>query len=353
MISIFKKEQFKVCMVPVPTGYPQSQTHAGVFYNDGIVYLTSSPFPVKNTSKCIAYLKACVRKITNGKFCKLIIGETYENPCLYTQVYHGATCEFKLMQAQPLMDQPTPYYGYPSFNSDPDIFVEDGYIYVLNRCVFRTKLTPGRHRDEYEIRLYLIKGAIDGDKFKLYEVILLKESNELSVSPCITKYGNRYLLMQLYTNCYNDGQSFNGLRYIEDNTIRGLQNTEQWNKIQVNSGVYLPWHMSLFENDGILYSIAACIKRGEPHKCYQMLGQFSSDLKEFHVYQTPLTDYNSYRGSAYVSEDGIIHLYSTTVNEKVPGGMSVDGREVIYASMNFNELIHKLKDNENSDFVYG
>jgi hypothetical protein len=47
-----------------------------------------------------------------------------------------------------------------------------------------------------------------------------------------------------------------------------------------------------------------------------------------------------------VREDGLFVLYSTTVYEKLKCSKSVDGRDVIMASMPFNDLLKQLRNNE-------
>lgn len=340
MNVVFSRKDFDLCHVPVPKGYPQSQTHVGVFPTNRMLLLTSSPFPAVKRSKIANYVRIALRKLSCGLLCNEQKAETYENPCLYKSD-DGIT--FGLMQSRPLMEVPDAYYGLPSFNSDPDIYVEGDKIYVLNRAIFRTKLTPGLHRDEYMIRLYLIKGELDKGRFKYISTNLLNESTELSVSPCICKYQGKYILMKLYTNCYNDGENFEGLRYVKSETICGLKNTDNWVTIKVEAGNYLPWHISVFRREERLYAIVACIERGIGHRCWQMFGEFNDDLTELFIYQTPLTDYKSYRGSAYVKESGEFVLYNTTVHEKIKGSKSVDGRDVIVAHMPFEELLSKLK----------
>lgn len=341
MNTIFSHSDFYLCNVPTPSGYPQSQTHAGVFSYNGRVYLSTSPFPCPKESKLKIYTKAILRKMTKGFLCPIVRGESFENPLIY--IKDNKKNSFCLMQLSPLMEQPDPYYGYPAFNSDPDLYIEDDTIYVINRAIFRTALTPGRNRDEYVIRYYLIKGLIDGEKFKYISTHLFYESNELSVSPCLTKYRGKYILSNLFTNCYNDGYNFKSLQCATFNNLEDIYQKLTWYKINVDISEFIIWHMSIFTYQDKLYTIAACIKRGEPHRCYQMFGEFDDDIKNLHIYKTPLTDYNSYRGSAYVSKDGIFHLYSTTVYEKITNGKSVDGREVIYTQMNFEDLIKKLK----------
>lgn len=341
MDAVFKKSDFQLCSVPVPEGYPQSQTHVGVALAGELVLLSSSPFPSIKSSKLRAYLHTALRKATGGLLFNGERAESFENPCIYSS---KDGISFRLMQSHPLMETPDAYYGLPAFNSDPDIFVEDDNIYILNRAIYRTKLTPGKHRDEYNIRIYLIDGQLDEGRFKYLSTQLVMETDELIVSPCLTSYRGNYIYTSLWTNCYNDGESFEGLRFLQSDSITGLFDKVQWHNVQVNTEKWIPWHMSLFTHDDRLYAIVACVERGKGgHRCWQMLGEYSDDLTSMKIYSTPLTDYKAYRGAAYVDKNGVFYLYSTTVHEKLIGSKSVDGRDVIMASIPFNELLKKLR----------
>lgn len=344
---IFKKDAFALCKVPVPKGYPQSQTHSGIALHSGKLYLTTSPFPNVKYPQLLAYARIVIRKLSLGLICKGIIGEKYENPLLLigdnTNV--DPPTDFALMQSKPLMDTPDPYYGFPAFNSDPDIFIEDNKINIINRSIFRTKICSGAILNKYVIRLYLITGSIDCSRFKFERNILFKEfDDKISISPCLTRYEDSYRLFRIETSSYLDGKSFDGIYVQSSQTIDGFMNNEEWIKIQVEEGDFLPWHMSVFSYEGHLYTIIACVRKGVRGRCWQMLGEFSRDLSTMHIYQTPLTDYKSYRGSAVVREDGEFILYNTTVHEKIKGGKSVDGREVIMAHMPFEKLLAELKE---------
>ena len=339
MEVVFKRSDFTICDVTVPKGYPQSQTHVGVARDGEKTILVSSPFPSVKYSKWCTYIRVALRKLSFGRLFKVVRGEYFENPCLYMS---GDGINFNLMQSRPLMETPDAYYGLPAFNSDPDLFVDNDTVYVLNRAIFRTKLTPGMHRDEYDIRIYLIKGVLDEGRFKFLSTNLLKETTDLIVSPCITKYHGEYIYTSLWTNCYNDGENFEGLRYLKASSIEALHDTEDWHEVSVNTDNWIPWHMSIFVHDNRLYSIVACVQRGIPNRCWQMIGVFNENLTEMKIFDMPLTDYHSYRGAAYVDSEGEFNLYNTTVHEKIKGGKSVDGREVLMAHIPFAELMEKL-----------
>lgn len=340
----FSKEQLILCDVPVPKGYPQSQTHSGVAVHDGRVYLTTSPFPGKKYSLNVSRMRKLLRKLSGGILCNPINGEAFENPCLYVGIGSDGSIptHFIPMTSKPLMNTPDSLFGFPAYNSDPDIYIEDGHFYIMNRIVYRTKVMKG-HYDSVTY-IYLIKGTEINEKFRLESVKLIKEWKEPFVSPCLTKYGDKYVFTYLESKSALDAKSFDGLYLQTIGSIDELSKNECYRKVKVNAGDLLPWHMSLFNYEGNLYSIIACVKNGDrSRKIWQMFGEFNSELTELTIYQTPLTDFNSYRGSAFVSESGRFVLYETTVWEKISGGKSVDGREVMMAQCDFSKLLSEIK----------
>lgn len=344
---IFKREDFLLCDVPVPKGYHQSQTHAGVAYNDGAFYLTTSPYPSYTTPLWLVYLQVVLRKVSFGYLCKPYIAEQWENPCLYVGNIHDNVYpnKFDLLQETPLMSTPEPVYGLPAYNSDPDLFVDDNLIHVLNRAVYRIALNNTSHTYDYVSRIYHIYGNIEHSRFKHQGTELLFETPRNMISPCLIKYQGDYIMTELETNSYNDGISFDGLYIAHTSSIDGFKREIDWEPVLVESQGYLPWHMSLFENDNHLYAIVACVKKGEKRRCWQMFGEFSEDLKKLHIYQMPLTDYNSYRSSALVL-NGQFLLYNTVVHERVKGSKAIDGRDVLIANSSFECLLDSLKEGE-------
>lgn len=341
---VFKRSDFVLCHVPVPEGYPQSQTHAGVgVLSNGQYVLTSSPFPAVKYNILIAYMRAGIRRLTKGKFFKHP-GEYYENPCIYVGDPTNASppSSFRLAQSTPLMNPVDPVFGYPSFNSDPDLYIEDDSIYILNRSIYRR---GGKYN--YFMRLFLINGRIENSFFLQNSTILFREGTDIVGSQCLIKFDGQYLMTDIMSNSYNDGVTWNGIRFIKGKRIEDLKSICDWNMVEVvNNGDFLPWHMSLFSCNNVLYTIIACVRKGMDHRCWQLLGEFSNDLSRLFIYQKPLTDYNSYRGAAIVCEDGNFILYNTTVGEKIKGGKSVDGREIVMAQMPFSELLDLLRKSE-------
>ena len=336
---VFNRTDFILCRVPVPKGYPQSQTHVGVgLFNNK--FLTSSPFPNYQRNKYLVYLLAIIKKLSFGYLNFLYRGEDFENPCLYIEEKRnekGIPINFKLIGKSPLMQKPIDKYGLGSYCSDPDLFIMGDEFHILNRTSVRKK-KDGSPKEKYETSVYLIQGTIDKDIFvKSGETVLFSEQD---ASPCLTYYNGEYVYFSLDTNSYNTGEECFAL-YLRrsDNPQKGWSPKEE---VTIVKNGYEPWHMSVFHNKDVLYAVIACVEKGKPGRCWSMLGKFSSDLSELFIYNTPLTDFNSYRSSAFVTEDDRFLLYNSVVNECIKGGASVDGREIVVASMDFENLLSRI-----------
>lgn len=341
MKSIFNKLDFVLCKVPVPKGYPQSQTHAGIAMLGDKYILTTSPYPNPKYPKWKIYFYAAIRKLSFHKINLFYCGENFENPCVYIGENTCIPTEFKLIQGCPLMNTPENKYGLGSYCSDPDIYVEDNHLFVINRTSIR-KSETGVPSCDYETSVYLISFDIEDGEVRNKSISKL--FNDQDASPCLSKIDGKYAFFSLDTNSYNTGEPCKALYMRTSSNLK-----DDWSAkktIVLDKGKYEPWHMSLFQYEGKLYAIVACIEAGIAHRCWSMLGEFSEDLSHLKIYKTPLTDYKSYRSAAIVREDGEFILYNTTVHEKIEGGKSVDGREVIMAHMPFNELLKKLRENE-------
>ena len=343
--SIFKKNDFTLCHVPVPKGYPQSQTHSGVALHDGLFYLTTSPYPSIRRNKFRAYLRAAINKLTFYKLLDNRASDSFENPCIYVGLQNGSNppTHFIPLTTNPLMGTPDSFYGLPSFNSDPDIYIENDDVFVLNRTVLRRPHHNGGFN--FDCRLFLIRGKLIDNKYRYMGTTILLDDVSCG-SPSLTKYGDGYIILSVSSSCYNSGLTAFSITKMQSKKIDGFNNDSAWEEIAVEVDGYTPWHLSVFSYQNAHYAIVACVKHGEKQRCWQMLGKFNEDLTGLKIYKTPLSDYNSYRGSACVTNEGLFILYNTTVHENVKGSKSVDGRDVIMASMPFNELLGTIISNE-------
>jgi len=344
---LFRREDFRLCEVPVPQGYPQSQTHSGIAFFKGDYYLTSSPYPNKHRTRWEMYYLIALRKLSFGLLNYVKDGEIYENPCLYRGVFFhkgDIPTKFEPIADNPLIKTPVSLNGLPAYNSDPDIYIENGVFYILNRTLFRTKkLSAGGY--ESKTCISILRGVLENGRFIINETKQVKEWNNPYTSPCLTRFNGKIVFCYMDSNSAIDSETFNGLFLQITDSVEDLTpDNKCFKKVKVNAGDMLPWHMSLFQTEGKLFTIIACVKRGDPtRKVWQMFGEFSTDLSELTIYSTPLTDFNSYRGSACVNDDGVFVLYSTTVWEKIKGSNSVDGRDIIVAHMPFTTLLNEIR----------
>lgn len=343
----FKKEDFILCDVPVPDGYPQSQTHAGIAVHNGKFYLTCSPYPLIKYSRLQIYAKLLLQKLSFGKLGQFIDADSYENPLLYEGIDNNGKPPFKfrLLHPAPLINKPQKIEGVQSYNSDPDIFVEGDTFYILNRTFHRSK-AASKHVAQKAL-ISLIEGNIHNGVFSINQIEEITNSEKLFLSPCITRYNNMYIYTHIESNSANDGKTFEGIYLTKGNSIDHLKKTTSFETIEIDINDLLPWHMSLFTHNDTLYTIITCARK----KCkiitmQQYLGRFDKGLSQLHIFKKPLVGLNSYRGAACVLSDESFVLYTTTVHENITGSESVDGRNILLAHMSFPELLKVLQDED-------
>lgn len=342
MTTIFEKKDFTLCYVPVPKGYPQSQTHCGVGECNGSVILTTTPYPNIKNSKTRICLYAILKKITFGLVNMLKKGEDYENPCIYVSHKNDEKykTKFQLVGNEPIVSKPKDLYGLGSYCSDPDLYIDGDIMRILYRTTIRKSRT-GNPNEDYETTIHLIEGHLQEESFNVVSNSVLFKGHD--ISPSLQRYKGNLIYIALKTNSYNTGEPCEQIFYRVQNEDKSWNNAQN---IKLISNMFEPWHMSLFQYDGVMYAIIACVRKGESHRCWQMLGEFSKDLSMLTIYQTPLTDYKSYRGAAYVDKTGEFLLYTSTVGENINGGESVDGREIMFAHVKFSELLSQIKNIE-------
>ena len=343
MEAIFTEKDLTICDVPVPSGYPQSQTHAGVATYKGRVYLTTSPFPQIKRGFVRTHWDGLLYRLTNGKLPKQH-GEIEENPMLYWgERGVDAPTRFTPYLGNPIVSLPPALFGYPAFNSDPDIFIENDDIYVINREYLRRIPSGTKHYvGDSRIRLDMVHFKATEESIEYQNANIFKESDENILSPCLTKWKGRYRLIYLDTFSYLYPDSECHL-FMESADIVDARYGER-KEIKIDSEGFMPWHLSVFWYDGRLYSIVACVKKGQPKRLFQMFGEFDEELSALRIFQRPLVDIRSYRGAAYVSESGEFLLYTTTDKYPLKGSLAVDGKDVVMGRMPFVKLLKEIKD---------
>ena len=341
MEPVFTEKDLKVCYVPVPKGYPQSQTHAGVAVHDGRVYLTTSPYPQIHYSRFVGHLRGLMRRISKGKLPRLH-GDIEENPMLYWgKKGEDAPTSFTPFMGNPIVTLPPSLFGQPAYNSDPDIYIEGDDIYVINREFLRKEPAHVKHYvGDSHVRLDMVrfKGTEDGAEY--VSATIFKESDENILSPCLTMIGDKYRLFYFDTFSYLYPEAECHLYMESDSKIDGRYGDKT--EIIIESQGFVPWHLSLFWYKGRLYSIVACVKKGQPKRLYQMLGLFDENFSKLKIFQRPLVDIRSYRGAAYVNNKGEFILYSTTDRYPLMGSISIDGKDVAMGKMEFDKLLNLM-----------
>lgn len=336
--AVFPVDSLHICNLKVPDGYPQSQTHAGIAYiKEGVCgyqyWLVTSPYP----------------NVKSGE------GDQYENPLLYfgnsSQESQPPT-DFIPYKYNPIVKRPKSYNNSSSYNSDPDILYDKHSIYILNRT-YQMKF-PIYENCKYtynklaicQLRALINRDSLTGftipREVAISDLLLHQEytGTPTFISPSLVFINRYYRLFYLVTNTYNDGKETKQLVMLSDNNINGEYLTKK--DIFMLKGNLEPWHMSVFKYKEKLYSIVCCTTGGRKKKCSQYLAEFDSALNTFTIYQRPLIDVPSYRGSAFVREDGMFILYSSIIY-KLPISNSVDGRDIVMVKMPFSELLNKIK----------
>ncbi len=342
MESIFNEKNLVVCDVPVPQGYPQSQTHAGVALHNGRLYLTTSPYPQIHYTRFVGHLRGLLSRISGGKL-PIQHGDVEENPMLYWgEMGVEAPIKFTPYIGNPIVSLPPALFGYPAFNSDPDIYIENDDIYIINREYIRRIPSDAKHFvGDSRIRLDMVhfKATENGAEYQGSRIF--KESDENILSPCLTKWAEKYRLVYLDTFSYLYPETECHLFMESADEVDGKYGEKK--EIKIESKEFMPWHLSIFWYKDQLYSIVACVKKGQPKRLYQMLGKFDESMNSINIYQKPLIDFPSYRGAAYVTEHGDFILYSTTDKYPLKGSKAVDGKDVIMGLMPFEKLLKEME----------
>lgn len=337
--AVFQEKNFELCSLPLPSGYPNSWTHAGIEYvkegyNGYKYFLTCSPYPNYD--------------------------DDYENPMFYyANPREGDVPPIKFIayKNNPLQDDPG--NGY---NADPDVVFVDTNLYVINRPYLRPD----------SVWVNIQKCGIDSGDFSFDKPTSLydnkHEPNNFGfapsvkntlISPSIIKYEDEYRIYHLATNSYNDNTDCKGVVVMVSDVIDGEYSYKYYETGTISMVSAKPWHFDVFKYQDKLYAIICAyvhedqfiehipiIARFVSHerKCFQYLAE-SDDGINFTVFNKPLTTVNSYRSSAFVREDGMFVLYISTLGYKPKGNLSEDGRNIMMAYKPFEQILRDVNDN--------
>lgn len=330
--AVINNSQFELCTLDNPTGYPVSFTHAGIAYSeDGYngyhYFLSQSPFPSGNDS--------------------------YENPCFYYANAREGNLPPKdwiAYSGNPLQEDPTT--SVEGYNADPDILFVGGDLYVTNRPYISS---PNRTWVNAQ------KCLISNGEFSFGEPVDLFDTNTLPryfgyenvyrpgggkypslLSPAFIIKDNKIRSYHLVSNTSNDGGKTKNI-VIMEGTDLVTENNFSFLKYGSMFGHDIePWHLDVFEHGGKLYAIVACTVDYTPNNTYNFLA-VSEDWENFRIYDRPLSNIKSYRSSAFVREDGMFIIYLATLGYKPAGNVTLDGRNIVVASIPFDKLLDEIK----------
>lgn len=337
--TVFQETDFELCSLPLPKGYPNSWTHAGIEYvKDGYngyqYFLTCSPYPSYN--------------------------DDYENPMFYYANSRDGNLppiSFIAYQGNPLQEDPGDGY-----NADPDVIFVDSNLYVINRPYLRPD----------SLWVNIQKCNIESGCFTFGNPTLLYDNKQephnfkfdtsfkqTLIAPSIIKYGDEYRIYHLATNSYNDNTDCKGVVVMVSDTIDGERAYNYYKSGTISNFNAKPWHFDVFKYKDKLYAVICAyvhpkslflanvpiVARFVSHErtCYQYLA-VSDDGINFNVFNKPLTKVNSYRSSAFVREDGMFVLYISTLGYKPQGNISEDGRNIMMAYKPFEQVLKELKE---------
>lgn len=322
-MAVFDLEHIEVVYAPVPAGYDYGQTHSGIeFIPGGFLgyshWLSASPYANYNLD--------------------------WENPCVYyanERTGNIPPVEFTPHIANPLQIRPPATNYYEPFNSDPDIFFDTNKIIVLNRIcnghdveknlntadIINCQEITSLDAVSNPVTLYShFEAGWIGSKFGV-------------LSPALLKINDKYRIYHLSSSGGSVNVKCFSISLMESDSL--TRNFKRLNNGSIWGNNIEPWHMDVFTYNNKFYAIVNAADWNDGAKNKQYLAESSNGF-DFKIYPTPLIDYNSYRGSAYVREDGLFVLYSTVIEPSL-AVHSVDGREIILCYQDFNTVLNQVK----------
>lgn len=247
--------------------------------------------------------------------------------------------------------------GYAKgYNSDPNLYYEDGKMFVYWRENDTERLLArGLHRGTF-VKVYTVTGVEEYEKPVLVED---KEYEDKETCPTFIKIGNEYLAygmhlvfknekfigkpffqkLFVYTDLFGfySQQKFKGVALWKSDSPIIPYKYEQSVKFTNCNRLYHPWHMDLFQYEGVIYAIVQT-NQGNGDICLAR----STDGIHFSFYKQPLITNNScggieiYKPTALVVK-GKIYVYYTFQSPEC------EKYNMLYVtSMDFQKLLEKL-----------
>jgi hypothetical protein len=298
------------CTIPVPPNYPkQSQTHPSIlFFKDkwqgATHWLATTPYP-----------DACVE---------------YENPCIYY------ACGENITAFTPIENNPIhPWPGGKSFNSDVELYFENGILYSVIR----------EYNNQDFSKTIKVQTSIDGQTWTLpYTLFSTSDIKKELLSPSILKYKNKIRFYCLNGNAgvYRKGIC-TGIDIWEGTSMTDTGFT------QITTGSFLnkneigvePWHCDIFEYREKLYMVlcARDIKKKTFRAPMETYLAVSENDQDFLIFPQPLIRHiKTYRPSAYIDE-GRLYLYFSSIGRYVN---DASDRNIGVTSFDMEELLREV-----------
>lgn len=307
------------CSIPVPANYPkQSQTHPSIVYdpakwNGKTHWLATTPYP-----------DASVR---------------YENPCIYyadSGVSSEPPFDFKPIPENPIADWP----GGNAYNSDPELFFSGNRLY----CIVRENENA---RYLSEIKLLSSKNGLNWNSPKT--IYTSNEPERQLLSPSYLLRENEHFIYFLNGDAgIGKNGTCTGIEIIKGSNFEA-PDFNHWKSgafLNKNEAGIEPWHFDLFEYQEKLFMIFCGRDRKKktirnPMETYLAV---SEDYIHFYIYKTPVIRHlKTYRPSAYLDENNVLHLYFSVVGSFLNDGSD---RNIAVTSIPFESLLNLLKENE-------
>jgi hypothetical protein len=304
---------YRWCTVPVPAGYPrQSQTHPCIVYSPGgwnnyTHWLATTPYP-------------------DGDI-------RYENPCIYKTNVQQDTFIFSPIKQNPIV----PFPGSKAFNSDPELFFHKNKLF----CIVREN-----DNDRYLQEIKLLYSSNGEDWSNPFTICSNNDPNRHLLSPSYIKAGNKH---RIYFLNGDAGIGKHGIctgielfesEHLDTPDFKLLSKGRFTNS--KDTGIE-PWHFGLFSDKELLYMVLCARNKNKktfrnPMETYLAV---SEDEVNFKIFPRPLVRHlKTYRPSAYLDDQGILHLYFSVTGTFLNDGSD---RNIAVTSTPFEKLLNELQ----------
>lgn len=298
-----------------------------------IVYLDVETPNTKETDYHNDCLHPCIRQFDDDIFVMVQspwynFNDSIENPIFYNS-------KNPLKWINGIVIEKTHPYGY---NSDPNVFVEDGKIYVFWR-EFKTPYCNSINATTVTLGCM----SMDGVNFSSPKPYLINQDNDFDIDvemcPILMKRHNKYIFYAVWYE-FKPQKHNKGIAIWEGSSldkpdfilkklvpIKPIYTVDKWHQYPFHNKLYFfpfplrydLWHFDLFEYKQILYMVSCA------DKWDNIMLSVSYDWIHFSTFQKPLVNahymenyvgyrQHYYKPTAYVKED-VLYLYFTA-NDK-------------------------------------